>query len=1214
MTNTNTSIIIAYITIQVTIAFFVSIVGAIHVKRCLNEPKTDITKSNDVTQSDEKSNINEEEIKLYESTTIDIAAKSDNYSSKKKKGFVKQWIKTVWKLRGVYGALAVHSFDVLTDILVISEWLNEENDDNDHIDPQVMAYSAIFVMISSKLISSVAIYIKERSIIRSIFQFLDLLIFSEIFETHRKVVSQVRSKNAKEKTMIESTLSFKYIRNFEAVFESIPESVLQMVYVMRTSNLQIIFVISICQSIISMTNSILNNDYTQMQDEKFKAYKQRLPPTSECFKHALSRLCEVTYRIGLLALFWTVCGGFAFCILLGIEFLIIIGRLGALSTEFKQIQFDGDTILLSVSSLIIVPTEHVYAYGKKPWYITLSYWCQVNSRQDDLFLIFVTFFNMCCCMICCSCVVGLCGILYSDDHVGEISFIPLTRICTSFIELVFVVIWAFYADGGERNEFLLDLDHGLSVFIVTCVCYMIYTQYIELFPDFELPFGVSVRSKWAYALANEMSELQKIKEPTLALPYKKQKGEKQYPISDEQSFWDEPCEYQDDIPLTAAVIALSQGHHHIVKWLEDKGAILHKDLDIENFVIPTEGLEGKFLHAFSGDLDGLIQIEYNCKEPKRTMMQVNQQEVVDMLAKLIEVHYNNDIRFTAHEIEEIVAKEQVDGTKLKKILFDEQDGTDNMAQFIDTFKIDELYSDKIYTIVQDEMQMRQYVIENKQTFWDEPFEYQDGKPLTATAIALYKGHEKIVKWLQDQGAISYRDDIIRWMRKKQKMIISVNRTFMQQRMKDVHVDIPNFIIPAEELTGKFAHAFSGDLDKLKKIEYDSDKSGETLRAEIKTKQDVVNIMIKAINDVIVTRVDVEKIVITKKFHGNKLKQLVNEMNSKLFMKTFESLQIDEEPWIKIHKDLIQEMHVKQYRISNAQSFWEEPYEYQAGKPLTAAVIALSRGHNHVVNWLEEIQENVDAIDHKQIDVKDFIIPIEKLKQTKGKFLHALLGDLDGLKQVQSKEANSAANNYARTVQSKDQFTWANGKYGKDEEYKTEEPSSGFISSKPRYFIIKNKQTFWDEPLEYQNGIPITAVVIALAKGNDKIVKWLQDQGAISHQDMDEVGFPLFEPERKLFGKFSYAYSGDLDQLKKVKIGHDQDFIGKFWDESAREDGKAITPAIFALSKENLDIVEWLYDKGAVEHLDVDVAQAKELLFGNNDSDDDTEDDEPGFRW
>eukprot|EP01084_Bolivina_argentea_P262723 444410_1 len=336
MTNINTIIAISYIVIQASIAIFVSIVGAVHVKRCMNESPTKSYKStvNNALDSDNltiaisSNELNEQKAKTPHVIPVvedDLAVEIKEKNNKQnKKGFCELWIRTVWKLKSVYGGLAVHSFDFLTDVLVIVEWLKADNIKGDHIDPQAMAYSAIFIMIFSKFISAIAIYVKEESIIRAILQFMDLLIFTEIFATHRKVISQVKNKQLKDKNKsIESTLSFKYIRNFEAVFESIPESVLQLVYVMRTKKRGWIFIVSIIQSIISMTNSILNNDYTQMLDDKFKRYKQRLPPTLECLKHSLCRLCEIIYRIGLLALFWTVCGGLAFGILLFIEFVII---------------------------------------------------------------------------------------------------------------------------------------------------------------------------------------------------------------------------------------------------------------------------------------------------------------------------------------------------------------------------------------------------------------------------------------------------------------------------------------------------------------------------------------------------------------------------------------------------------------------------------------------------------------------------------------------------------------------------------------------------------------------------------------------------------------------------------------------------------------------------------------------------------------------------
>eukprot|EP01084_Bolivina_argentea_P283405 485362_1 len=94
----------------------------------------------------------------------------------------------------------------------------------------------------------------------------------------------------------------------EATFESIPQSILQLVYIMRipSSSIQPVFAISIIQSVISMTNSVLNHDGTQMQHEKYKKYKQKLPPSIPFLGHALSRFSEIVYRIGLLSLVWTV--------------------------------------------------------------------------------------------------------------------------------------------------------------------------------------------------------------------------------------------------------------------------------------------------------------------------------------------------------------------------------------------------------------------------------------------------------------------------------------------------------------------------------------------------------------------------------------------------------------------------------------------------------------------------------------------------------------------------------------------------------------------------------------------------------------------------------------------------------------------------------------------------------------------------------------------
>ena len=184
-------------------------------------------------------------------------------------------------------SLVVHLFDVLTDTLIIIEWwyLEERQGDIEHVNPRMMAQCGIFVLLLHRVMSTLAFSIKDKSPYRSLLQFFDVLIFEEIQSTHKKIVSEFKNHVDSDKAT-ESTTSFKYIRSLEAVFESIPQSVLQMVFIIRTGGyyegdniLLAISILSIVQSVVSMTNSILKQDNLYMDYPKFKKHCKRLPPT-----------------------------------------------------------------------------------------------------------------------------------------------------------------------------------------------------------------------------------------------------------------------------------------------------------------------------------------------------------------------------------------------------------------------------------------------------------------------------------------------------------------------------------------------------------------------------------------------------------------------------------------------------------------------------------------------------------------------------------------------------------------------------------------------------------------------------------------------------------------------------------------------------------------------------------------------------------------------
>ena len=433
-----------------------------------------------------------------------------------KMGFFKLWLKIVWKLRNVYSPLAVHIFDVFTDTLVIVSWLSYPDISGDNIDPEVMAISAFIVLIAHKIISFIAFWSKERRIRRCILQVFDLLIFEE------SKASQDEYDDAQEKE-IQTTLTFKFVRNLEAIYESIPQSVLQLVFLIRTGwksggsgGFLVISILSILQSIVSMTNSILNNDNTYMSAPQWKEYKQRLPPTIPFMKHGISRLSEVIYRIFLCALFWIVCGGLPFGILMIVEFTFLIVMVTVL--DFDIFEYSGtragtgpqgiDDYFLRLQMLIIMPSELVYALNDNTFGVEdkllFKGWC---SRM------LIYFCGGCICGPC-TCCIGPAAVMSTlCFRRGERFQMHMSaRIGISMMELILLMIWPLFDQ--DRGAFLYSPEHGLSIFIVSIICYFIYTQYLYLFPDFELPYGIPVRTIYGYAFTGDLEELQRVKPAT----------------------------------------------------------------------------------------------------------------------------------------------------------------------------------------------------------------------------------------------------------------------------------------------------------------------------------------------------------------------------------------------------------------------------------------------------------------------------------------------------------------------------------------------------------------------------------------------------------------------------------------------------------------------------------------------------------------------------
>ena len=412
------------------------------------------------------------------------------------------WIKTMWKMRSIYSAFAVHTFDFMTDVLVIADWWNA--DDTKDINSRLMAQVSIGILILYKFISSLAILFIMESYTRAFLQFCDLLLFEEILRSHKQIVKDIKSgkqgnntghiytinsKNNKISTSIESTMRFKYIRSLEALFESTPQAVLQLVYTMRIGKFgNIIVIISIIQSIISMTNSMINNDSTYMKSDKFALYRKRFPkPSVEYILHALLRGSEISYRIFLFSLFWTVVSGFGFIILFLYELLL---PLFFIIAKISKKTLSIDSVFLTLNQLVVLPPEWIFLID--------------DSFNNDILSVIL----YCC---CCS----ICGWLIIPPYIKKdsIHLMSSIRIGTSFIEFIILLIFGiidYYFNNDNSDNYLFNYKHCLIFLILSIIFFTIYTQYKYLMPDLSLPNNISLRSKWGYAFLGEVEEMQRL--------------------------------------------------------------------------------------------------------------------------------------------------------------------------------------------------------------------------------------------------------------------------------------------------------------------------------------------------------------------------------------------------------------------------------------------------------------------------------------------------------------------------------------------------------------------------------------------------------------------------------------------------------------------------------------------------------------------------------
>eukprot|EP01083_Nonionella_stella_P289288 984473_1 len=270
---------------------------------------------------------------------------------------VKNIGKRMSRLKEIYFVIIVHMFDTLTDFLIMLEWYEKGRYElNDGCNFPNINYMGCFVfacvvILFYRLLSARYVYTyyqqsKLKACIQSFFQFLDISIFYEVYQSH---LHQSTTDN------------LSYISKLEKTFESSPQLVLQLYVLMRELSqgfpISFVTIISILFSLISLATKVISDDkamFFKRANQKHKIY---------FYSRALFRVCEISARLFAITLFATYFGANFLVVLVGLDLFtnVLLYDHGLLDTDPLNVM----SYLLCVMNLGITPTTQHQLISQK---------------------------------------------------------------------------------------------------------------------------------------------------------------------------------------------------------------------------------------------------------------------------------------------------------------------------------------------------------------------------------------------------------------------------------------------------------------------------------------------------------------------------------------------------------------------------------------------------------------------------------------------------------------------------------------------------------------------------------------------------------------------------------------------------------------------------------------------------------------------------------
>eukprot|EP01084_Bolivina_argentea_P122635 217309_1 len=226
--------------------------------------------------------------------------------------FAKLWIKSLWKMKKVYISIVPHIFDQATDIGVLFQYYALwKDDDFTIIEAQYWFSMGIFVIVLHKVISCIAVFLLLRNWKDVVYQLFDILMVKAVYANYKLGIDEPSSGQ-------------RYLQVLEATFESGPQILISMAFILKTHIWDGVVLVSIVASLWTLTSRISSDDKSVLAAtwKRIEFHYKSCPIINikYIFRVICWRFFEITNKVTLYSLIWLGMGGFSLIIIILFEF------------------------------------------------------------------------------------------------------------------------------------------------------------------------------------------------------------------------------------------------------------------------------------------------------------------------------------------------------------------------------------------------------------------------------------------------------------------------------------------------------------------------------------------------------------------------------------------------------------------------------------------------------------------------------------------------------------------------------------------------------------------------------------------------------------------------------------------------------------------------------------------------------------------------------